>query len=218
MSETDVATATATLIYGSVKICGITNAADAVTAKRQGARYLGLIFAPQSKRKLSLVNAVSIVEDCAFNYVGVFANQTIEDVVQHATQLTLCAVQLHGEETAEYRQQLRNLLPEGCQIWQALGVTDQLPDLNIEHADQTLLDCKVGSQSGGTGKVFDWSLLKQIKTPIKIGLAGGLSPTNISQASELSMAFLDVNSGVENAPGDKSSEKIEQLFSALRCY
>ena len=137
MSEADVATATATLIHGSVKICGITNATDALTAKRQGARYLGLIFAPQSKRKLALADATNIVNNCPFNYVGVFTDQAIEDVVHYAIKLGLVAVQLHGDETPQYRQKLRDLLPKGCQIWQALGVTDQLPDLDIKHADQT---------------------------------------------------------------------------------
>ncbi len=91
-------------------------------------------------------------------------------------------------------------------MWKAHGVTDELPDLNRINVDRHLLDAKVGEQSGGTGTSFDWQLLNNTTD---IMLAGGLSPENVKQASELGCIGLDLNSGVESAPGKKDAEKTQ---------
>ena len=218
MAERDVAIATANLVYGSVKICGITDAQGAAMVKRSGARYAGLILSSQSKRYIDVATATLITQQVPFNYVGVFVDQSLSFIINAAQILGLKAVQLHGNETDSFRQALSQELPEDCEVWQAVGVSDELPPLALPFADRTLLDCRVGSSSGGTGQVFDWCLLEQLVERDTIGLAGGLSPSNIAQAGQLKMAFLDVNSGVEDAPGKKSKEKINQLFNQLRCY
>lgn len=218
MAEKDVAIATASLVYGNVKICGITDTQSAEMVKHSGACYAGLILSSQSKRYIDMATATLITQQVSFNYVGVFVDQPLSFVINAAQVLNLKAVQLHGNETASFRQALRQELPKGCDIWQAVGVSDELPSLTLSFTDRILLDCRIGNTSGGTGQVFDWGLLKVLSDRDAIGLAGGLSPSNVTQANQLGMAFLDVNSGVEDAPGKKSKEKINQLFNQLRCY
>ena len=94
-------------------------------------------------------------------------------------------MQLHGDEDAAYVEALRALLPAGCQIWKAVGVTsgEPLPALDYP-ADRLLLDTKVGSQSGGTGQAFDWTLLAGLDKS-KLMLAGGLNPDNALEAARV---------------------------------
>jgi indole-3-glycerol phosphate synthase/phosphoribosylanthranilate isomerase len=129
--------------------------------------------------------------------------------------LQLSAVQLHGDESENYIKKLRSLIP-GCQIWKAVAVTDVLPDLNFT-ADRLLLDSKVGNQSGGTGHVFDWSLLADLPKE-KMMLAGGINSENIPEAIKVGCLGVDLNSGVESAPGIKDADKIQRAFTALRIY
>ena len=125
-------------------------------------------------------------------------------------------MQLHGDEDAAYIEALRTLLPEGCEIWKAVGVTsgEPLPALDYP-ADRLLLDTKVGSQSGGTGQAFDWAMLAGLNKA-KLMLAGGLNPDNALRAAEVGCLGLDFNSGVEAAPGQKDAQKLEAAFAALR--
>ncbi|HDX9011206.1 TPA: bifunctional indole-3-glycerol phosphate synthase/phosphoribosylanthranilate isomerase, partial [Aeromonas dhakensis] len=115
---------------------------------------------------------------------------------------------------------LRPLLPAGCQIWKAVGVSlgkesgEPLPALDYP-ADRLLLDTKVGSQSGGTGQAFDWALLAHLDKA-KLMLAGGLNPDNALQAAQVGCLGLDFNSGVESAPGQKDAHKLAAAFAALR--
>ncbi len=218
MAESDLNRAVSNLVLGTVKICGITNTEDAMKAKQSGASYCGLIFAPKSKRCVSHQQAQDIVEAVPFHYVGVFVDQSIEEIVSLAQNLKLKAVQLHGNESKAYQQELELKLPTGCVIWEAVGVDKHIPEFDNPNAALHLLDCKVGNESGGTGQSFDWSLITKLTKTGPIGIAGGLSVSNIEQAAALNVSLLDVNSGVELAPGEKSAEKIEQLFEKLRCY
>jgi indole-3-glycerol phosphate synthase/phosphoribosylanthranilate isomerase len=90
-----------------------------------------------------------------------------------------------------------------------------VPELINDNVDRHLLDTKVGSQVGGTGLVFDWSL---IGDPSKVMLAGGITPFNAQKAAEQGCLGLDLNSGVEHSPGKKDGEKLEQAFCAIRNY
>ena len=83
---------------------------------------------------------------------------------------------------------------------------------------KVLLDCKVGNQSGGTGQQFNWALLDDIEDKTRLALAGGIGPDNIQAAYQTGVPLIDVNSGVEDAPGQKSVDKINALFSVRRQY
>ncbi|MEP0354489.1 bifunctional indole-3-glycerol-phosphate synthase TrpC/phosphoribosylanthranilate isomerase TrpF [Paraglaciecola sp.] len=218
MAEDDVKLATKQLIYGTVKVCGTTSLSGAKMVKDSPASYAGLIFAEKSKRYVTLEQARQITYAVPFNYVGVFVNAPIEKVVRYSKEFSLAAVQLHGREDQKYIDQLGVLLHPNCQIWLAKGVKDSLPDMDEKNVDLFLLDCQVGEQSGGTGQTFGWQLLDGIAGKSNIVLAGGINPDNIKQAANYGLAMLDLNSGVESAPGIKAQAKVDQAFSELRKY
>ncbi|MFA0301698.1 bifunctional indole-3-glycerol phosphate synthase/phosphoribosylanthranilate isomerase, partial [Vibrio sp. 10N.222.46.B3] len=95
------------------------------------------------------------------------------------------------------------------------GAKNTLPKLLKSNVTRHLLDTKVGSQTGGTGQAFDWSL---INNQSAIMLAGGLNPDNANQAAKLGCLGLDLNSGVESAPGKKDADKLQRAFAAIRNY
>ena len=218
MSEKNIELAAKQLLYGKVKICGTTSLTGAKLVKDSPASFAGLIFAKKSKRFVTLEQAKQITYAVPFDYVGVFVNAPIEQVVNYAKELELVAVQLHGQENQVYIDSLRSQLPAQCQIWLAKGVKDTLPSLDESGVDYFLLDCQVGEQSGGTGQAFSWQLLAEITDKSNIILAGGITPNNVKQAANLHVAMLDLNSGVESAPGIKQQEKINQAFNQLRKY
>lgn len=215
MEEADVDMACRKLILGQNKVCGLTRAEDAKAAYAAGAVFGGLIFVEGSPRCVSVAQARAITEASPLNFVGVFRNENKEMIQSLVETLQLSAVQLHGDETESYIKKLRSLIP-GCQIWKAVAVSDALPDLNFT-ADRLLLDSKVGDQSGGTGHAFDWSLLADLPKE-KLMLAGGINPENITEALKVGALGLDLNSGVESAPGIKDANKIQRAFAALRAY
>jgi indole-3-glycerol phosphate synthase/phosphoribosylanthranilate isomerase len=225
MAEKDMTQAVKKLLYGSIKVCGISREQDARAVATSGASYAGLIFAEKSPRAVTLKQAKQLVEHVTFNYVGVFVNSPIELVSDYAKDLKLVAVQLHGQEDQAYITQLRGLLPQHCQIWKAKGVKSdapQLPEMNERHIDKFLLDCQIGGQSGGTGQAFSWRLLDDSQAELtdksNIILAGGINPGNVKQAANTQVAMLDLNSGVESSPGIKDQDKLRQAFCALREY
>lgn len=218
MAESNVAQAVKKLVYGSTKVCGITNVENAKQVANSGAAYAGLIFYPKSKRFISLQDAKHLVEQVQFDYVGVFVNAEIDAVAQHAAALNLNAVQLHGQEDQAYIDALRKVLPESCQIWQAYGVDGVVPPLASQSVQYNLLDCKVGTESGGTGQSFDWRLLDPIENKDSVILAGGLNPDNLSEATKTGVSGWDLNSGLETEPGVKDPQKITDAMSVLRTY
>lgn len=223
MAQKDLKRAVNKLVYGAVKVCGLTSVEQAQTAFKEGAYLGGLIFAEKSPRYVTLPTAQAIVEATDGAFVGVFVDATQTRVVSAASELSLAAVQLHGNEDSSYIAALRQALPDTCQIWKAEGVNGQLPAtlnalLNDSNIDKVLLDCQVGKEKGGTGETFDWSLLNAVEHKDKIILAGGINVQNASDAINAGCAILDVNSGVETAPGEKSQEKLSAFFSVCRQY
>ncbi len=218
MSQPDLPRAVSKLVYGSVKICGLTQIKDAHAVKNSGATYGGLIFAPTSPRYIQLAQAKSLVREVPFNYVGVFVDADLDTVVTHAQSLNLVAVQLHGQEDQHYIQALRSRLPKDCAIWLTKPVTDSLPAMTEQLVDVFLLDTKVGSQQGGTGQSFDWEILKTRPQGIPIALAGGIGPHNIQKARQTGADILDINSQIEHTPAIKDHQKLKALMANLRTY
>lgn len=220
MAEPDLEAAVRKLVLGQNKVCGLTRAEDAAAAHQAGAVFGGLIFVSKSPRYVDIPAARAVMAGAPLAYVGVFRNAQPATIVKTVEALSLAAVQLHGDEDAAYIEGLRALLPAGCQIWKAVGVSlgkesgEPLPALDYP-ADRLLLDTKVGSQSGGTGQAFDWTLLAHLDKA-KLMLAGGLNPDNALQAAQVGCLGLDFNSGVESAPGQKDAHKLAAAFAALR--
>ena len=217
MAEKDLELAVRRVILGENKVCGLTHADDACAAYQSGAVYGGLIFVSQSPRHVDIEQARMIMSGAPLKYVGVFRNAAPEAISEAAKALSLAAVQLHGDETTEYIENLRAQLPTGCEIWKAHGITNSIPDLSRWQVDRHLLDSKVGRQSGGTGVAFDWSLIPDAEKP-HIMLAGGLGPANVCEAAHIGCQGLDLNSGVESAPGKKDKTKLKAAFAAIRKY
>lgn len=213
MSEPDLRSAVRRVLLGENKICGLTRQQDANAAYHAGAIYGGLIFVEASPRFIDSAQARQVQSGAPLKYVGVFRDADIADVAEKATSLNLFAVQLHGDEDQTYITHLREILPQGCQIWKALSVTDTVPARNLEYVQRYVLD----NGKGGTGQRFDWSKLEGEKLD-NVLLAGGLGADNCVQAAQQGCAGLDFNSGVESEPGIKDAEKIAAVFRTLRAY
>ncbi|QLK60944.1 bifunctional indole-3-glycerol-phosphate synthase TrpC/phosphoribosylanthranilate isomerase TrpF [Enterobacteriaceae bacterium Kacie_13] len=213
MSEDDLSSAVKRVLLGDNKVCGLTRAEDAKTAKEAGAIYGGLIFVEASPRFVTRVKAKEIQNGAPLKYVGVFRDQPVADVAETAHALKLTAVQLHGDEDQVYIDTLREALPSGAQIWKALSVKDTVPARDFNHVDRYVLD----NGKGGTGHRFDWSTLEG-QDLSNVLLAGGLGADNCVQAAQLGCAGLDFNSGVESEPGIKDAGKITAVFQTLRAY
>jgi indole-3-glycerol phosphate synthase/phosphoribosylanthranilate isomerase len=215
MAEENLELAVRKVTLGENKVCGLTHPDDAAKAYQSGAIFGGLIFVEKSKRFVDLETARLTMSGAPLQYVGVFQNHAIDFIIERVTQLGLKAVQLHGDENQTFVDELQAQLPSGVEIWKAYGVTQALPELLERHIDRHLLDTKVGSQTGGTGLVFDWSLISE---PSKVMLAGGINPFNAQKAAQQGCLGLDLNSGVESSPGKKDSDKLQQAFAAIRDY
>lgn len=219
MAEDNLDIACRKLVFGEHKVCGITTPSQAQTICKAGAVYAGLIFAEKSPRFITETVAKVITSaEQNLNYVGVFVNHPVETVVHLAQSLKLFAVQLHGQENELYVEELRQQLPNDCRIWQAYGVIDNIPAFNPS-VDGQVLDNK----NGGSGKTFDWRQLATNSQSYKNTLlAGGIGPSNIHDALKVTTQYqlkgLDLNSGLESAPGIKDSKKIASAFNAIRHY
>ncbi len=215
MAEKNLELAARKVILGENKVCGLTHPDDAAKAYRAGAVLGGLIFVKSSPRYVNMETARLTMSGAPLNYVGVFQNEAADFILDTVKSLGLKAVQLHGQEDQQFVDQLRSQLPGDVEIWKAYGVTDSTPSLLNNNIDRHLLDTKIGSQTGGTGLVFDWSL---IGDPSRVMLAGGITPFNAQKAAQQGCLGLDLNSGVESSPGKKDQTKLNQAFAAIRDY
>ena len=216
MAAPDPGRAARALAYGRVKVCGLTRPDDARAAAAAGATFGGFIFAAESPRRVDVDRAATLVAAADLDWVGVFVNESPKIVVAVASDLGLAAVQLHGEEDAAYVGRLRAALPHGCEVWRAWRVRDRIPTLAETGADRLVLDTFAAGKRGGTGERFDWRLVDGHAEHDAMVLGGGLAPDNAAAADARGCWALDVNSGVEDAPGHKSERKLAAFFDELR--
>ena len=188
-----------------VKICGITRFDDAKLAIELGAQYVGFVFAKDSPRFVSPLECGSMA--AAFkaaalpphSKVGVFRNESADEIMRIAEIAKLDYVQIHGDTRVDFP------------TIRAFKVEDALPDTTTD-ADFILFDT-----GGGTGRTFDWSLLDQYDRAKPFFLAGGITPDNVADAIAKTHPYaIDVASGVESAPGVKDHDKLKRLFEAIQ--
>jgi indole-3-glycerol phosphate synthase / phosphoribosylanthranilate isomerase len=196
------------LIFGRTKLCGLNRADDFEAASR--ATHVGLIMVPESPRAVTLGQALRLAP-LHPALVGVFRNASVETVSEAAMMVGLAAVQLHGAEDAAYVRKLARRLPDTCEIWKAVEVGRAAPE-RFDAADRLLFD----SGAGGTGRTFDWTLLRDHPALGQGIIAGGIGPHNAREARRLGAFAIDVGSGLDARPGRKSAEKIAALFEGLR--
>ena len=195
-----------------VKICGITSEEDALLAVAMGADAVGFVFAP-SPRQLAPGRAADIAKRLPPEVltVGVFrddAPERVVDVVQHAG---LAAAQLHGHESVEATQFVRDRVRVVIKAFP--GGDPELRNVGSYAADIVLLD----SASPGSGRVFDWSLAEGAPSGRRLLLAGGLHPGNVAEAVQRVRPWgVDVATGVEVSPGVKDPRKVRAFINAAR--
>ena len=210
-----------------MKICGITTLEQGRSIAQLGATALGFMCVRQSPRFVEPEQIRSIVAalpiDAAgdrVDRVGVFANATLNEICQIVDIGDLNAVQLHGNESPQFCQALRSVLPN-IEIIKALRVRDcsTLAQASLYQGDVNtlLLDAYNPKLLGGTGQTLDWSSLQTFRPSCAWWLAGGISPDNLLEALSLVRPDgIDLSSGVELAPGNKDLQKVAQLFEQLQ--
>lgn len=203
-----------------VKICGITTLEDARFASGALADFLGFIFYSKSPRYVEPAKAGAIINWIEGpKKVGVFVNQPLDDVNRIAVQTGIDMVQLHGTESPEYC----NLID--LPVIKAFHISDDNSPEELEKriepyrdgTDYFLFDSKSQNEWGGTGKTFNWNLIRKISGEQPFILAGGLNAENVENAiREVNPSVVDLSSGLEEAPGLKDFQKIEEFFDVMR--
>jgi phosphoribosylanthranilate isomerase len=199
-----------------VKICGITNEADALAAVEAGADALGFMFFDGSVRHISRTAAAKIIRHLPpfVVRVGVFVDPAEEFVRQAIVDCRLTAIQLHGNETPIFCRRFKMSVIKAFRIdgERALHLLPQYA------TSAWLLDSFVPGKLGGTGAKFNWDLAiraKEFGRPIL--LAGGLTPENVASAVKRVHPYaVDVSSGVESAPGKKDHAKLRAFIAAAK--
>ena len=200
-----------------VKICGITREEDLAVAVAAGADAVGfLVGVPSSPRNLTLKRAEKLLRQVPIfvDSVVVTAPQNIEGLAKICERLKPIAIQIHGKkqlEASEIREIIRNTrLIKTIYVNPAALSETTIKDSKI--FDAILLDSFTRGQYGGTGRIHDWKLSRQIReavAPTPVILAGGLKPENVKEAILTVQPYaVDVASGVELRPGIKDPEKV----------
>jgi phosphoribosylanthranilate isomerase len=198
-----------------VKFCGLVEADDAAEAVELGVAAIGVVFVPGSKRYVSVEQAAAIrrVVPPFVSFVALFMNATNEFVHEMCSVAQPDLLQFHGSESAAQCEQY------GRPYIKAIAMGDQ-PDLaaisaQFVHARGLLLDAHSTGQLGGAGISFDWHTASQ-QTLRPIILAGGLTAENVAQAIRIAKPYaVDVSSGIESAPGKKSSTLMKKFMEAV---
>jgi phosphoribosylanthranilate isomerase len=195
-----------------VKICGITSEADALLCVSLGADAVGFIFAP-SVRQISVQMAGDIAKRLPPEIltVGIFRDEAPQRVVAMVRQAGLGAAQLHGHESSQETAWVRARLP---QVIKAFPAGDRTIGRFAEFgADYLLID----GDNPGSGEVFDWRLAEGVANPSRLIVSGGLRPGNVAQAVDRLRPYgVDVDSGVEAAPGRKDPLKVRDFIVNAR--
>lgn len=218
-----------------IKMCGISKVETIPAVVKAQPDYMGLVFAP-SKRQVTVDQAKILVSELHKQYanrynrdviqwsndvvqefiktVGVFVNETLDNLVTIATEVNLDAVQLHGDEDEAFIQSLKERT--NVEVWKAVqirGAADVEAWIDSS-ADMLLFDAYHKDERGGTGEVFDWSCLDEFERPFM--LAGGIDSTNVARAIRTVRPYgIDISSGIET-DGVKDDEKIKAFTNIVR--
>jgi len=216
------------MVKTRVKICGLTNAEDALEAAKAGADFLGFVFYPQSPRYVTPEEVRKIVEQVCDRvsprptFVGVFVDEPVNRVRDILDSCGLDLAQLHGSEPPVELRMLaprayKALRPQTRGDAEAFVATyeDDLPD--VPDMPQFLLDAYHPWVPGGTGKQADWHAGIVLSRRYRVLLAGGLQPETVAEAIATVKPWgVDVSSGVERAPGKKDAQKMRAFIHAVR--
>lgn len=214
-----------------VKMCGISKVETIPAVVEAKPDYMGLVFAP-SKRQVTVDQAKTLVEELHRGYapkygsdtehdkndtiktVGVFVNETVDNLITIANEANLDAVQLHGDEDEAFIQSLKERT--NVEVWKAIQIRSAayVEEWIDSSADMLLFDAYHKDERGGTGEVFDWSSLDAFERPFM--LAGGIDSTNVARAIRTVRPYgIDISSGIETN-GVKDDEKITAFTKIVK--
>lgn len=202
-------------ISPKVKFCGMKTREDIAIVNRYTPDYVGFIFA-ESKRQVSMQTANDLAKnlDEKIKKVGVFVNTSLTQIEEIAQKVSLDIIQLHGDEDNEFIKALKNKLD--LPIWQAIKVKDivDIERAKQSIADMILFDAYVKDSAGGTGKSFNWDLLKDFTG--EFILAGGINKQNIIRAIRTTKPYIvDISSGIEK-DNHKDENEVKTISELLR--
>jgi phosphoribosylanthranilate isomerase len=202
-----------------IKICGMRDVRNIVEVGSMTPDYMGFIFYKDSPRYVGSDFYIPTNLPTSVKKVGVFVNESLENVLSATINYQLDFVQLHGDESVEVCQKLKDA---GIRIIKVFRVDEEFDfsktSAYSEVADYFLFDTK-GKSYGGNAKKFDWDLLKEYDNKIPFFLSGGIDPENVGDIlalKDLNIHAIDVNSGVELSPGLKSITKVSEAINNLR--
>lgn len=212
-----------------VKICGLREVDDALVAARAGADFLGIVFEPSSRRHLDMEEARHLVQSFRAEWngkeprwVGVFANQPLEEVNHLLSYCDLDLAQLSGRESLEYCGKLVRPALKVFHVRNDAPTQEVLKGIRRsltiyqKRGHMCMLDTFKEGILGGTGQVFDWKVARELAREHSFLLAGGLSPENVAEAIRQVRPWgVDVSSGVET-DGQKDAAKIAQFIAQVR--
>ena len=204
-----------------IKVCGMRDPENISGMVAALPDYLGFIFYPNSSRFVGFEPSAVVLAEVPVSVkkVGVFVDETSEKVLEICQSWKLDSVQLHGQETPEFCQQIKD---SGLMVFKAFSVDEHFDFKTLEVysgvCDYFLFDTK-GQLPGGTGQKFNWLLLENYKLNVPFFLSGGISPNDLNAIREFDhpqLFGIDINSGFEISPALKDIEKVRKFISEIR--
>lgn len=200
-----------------VKVCGLTDPAEAAACAELGVWAIGVVFAPESVRRVDVDQARAVCDAVPEHVrrVGVFVDPDPAMVAETVAAAGLTDVQLHGPRVDVDQVRVAARVP----VFQGFAVRDasDLAAAQASRADLVFLDASVAGRHGGTGQRFDWALLRHTPLARQFVLAGGLDPDNVREAVHSVRPWaVDVSSGVESGPGRKDLARVAAFIGAAR--
>lgn len=209
-----------------IKVCGMTNTEQVLQLDEMGVEFAGFIFYPKSPRyvyKFMPRPEVKKIKGKSINKVGVFVNATVEEVLQTVDDCGLHLVQLHGDETPKYCEKIANYVGvvKAFRLREEDNVLWKVKDY-MDIADMFLFDTE-GAGYGGTGKQFDWNILRGLQIGKPFFLSGGIGPEDAEKLAQFAkepvakdLFSIDVNSKFEITPGIKDMEALTRFIPLVK--
>jgi phosphoribosylanthranilate isomerase len=208
------------------KVCGMTSTDQVLKLDEMGVEFAGFIFYPKSPRyayRFMPRPEIKKIRGAGINKVGVFVNSDVDELLQTVDDCGLYLVQLHGDETPRYCEKVADYVTviKSFRLREGDNVLWKIKDY-MDIADMFLFDTD-GAGYGGTGKKFNWDVLKGLNIRKPFFLSGGIGPEDVDALSEFTkdpvakdLFSIDVNSRFETSPGVKDMEKIRSFINAVQ--
>ena len=209
-----------------IKVCGMTSTEQVLQLDEMGVEFAGFIFYPKSPRyvyRFMPRPEIKKIKGKGINKVGVFVNATVEEVLEAVDDCGLYIVQLHGDETPKYCEKIANYVTvvKAFRLREDDNVLWKVKDY-VDIADMFLFDTE-GAGYGGTGRKFDWNLLKGLNIGKPFFLSGGIEPDDTEKLKEFAkehvakdLFSIDINSRFEISPGIKDMDTLRRFITEVK--